>query len=61
MKEKNYKEQEQDKTRGKKKYRERLVQEREAEQEIKEFDRSSSIEDDLQILQARKTNRSISS
>lgn len=37
MKEKNYKEQEQDKQRGKKKYRERLAQEREAEQEIKEF------------------------
>lgn len=44
MKEKNYKEQEQDKTRGKKKYRERLAQEREAEQEIKEYDRGEPIE-----------------
>ncbi len=38
MKEKNYKEQEQDKNRGKKKYRERLAQEREAEEEIKQYE-----------------------
>ena len=44
MKEKNYREQEHEKERGKKRFRERLAQEREADQEIKEYDRGEPIE-----------------
>lgn len=37
MKIRNYKEKDEDKNRGKKRYRERIAQEKEAEEEIKEF------------------------
>lgn len=58
---KSNREREREKERGKKRYLERVIEEHEAKEEIKDYDRSSSIEDDLQVLQARKTNRSISS
>ena len=41
---KNYKEQDNDKNRGKKRYRKRIVEEQEAEQEIKEYDRQEPID-----------------
>jgi hypothetical protein len=46
-KEKSYKEKENEKTRGKKRYLERIVDEREAEKQIKEFDREEVPDEDL--------------
>ena len=46
MKQKNYKEKETESTRGKKRYIERQVEEKEAKQQIKEFDRGELIEQD---------------
>lgn len=45
MNKKNYRELEHIKERGTKRYRERLIQEEEAEQEIKEFDREEPVEE----------------
>lgn len=42
---KSYKEKENEKIRGKKRYLERVIEEHEAEQEIKEYDRNEPIED----------------
>jgi hypothetical protein len=44
MKQKSYKEKETESTRGKKRYIERQVEEKEAKQQIKEFDRGELIE-----------------
>jgi hypothetical protein len=44
MKQKSYKEKETESTRGKKRYIERQVEEKEAKQQIKEFDRRELIE-----------------
>jgi hypothetical protein len=43
MKEKTYKERDNEKARGKKRYQERVIEEHEAEKEIKEFDRHEDI------------------
>ncbi len=45
IKQKTNREKDSEKTRGKKRYLERIVQEHEAEEEIKTFDRGSIIED----------------
>lgn len=42
-KDKTFREKENEKERGKKRYRERLIEEAEAEQQIREYDRSDTI------------------
>lgn len=49
LKQKTYKERESEKTRGKKRYIERVVEEQEAEQEIKEYDRNEDIPDEREL------------
>jgi hypothetical protein len=46
MKQKTNREKENESTRGKKRYIERVVEEKEAEQQIKEFDRNEDITDE---------------
>jgi hypothetical protein len=46
LKQKNFREREHDNSRGKKRYRERLVEDEEAEKEINDFDRYSEIPQD---------------
>lgn len=49
MKSKNYKEKETLRERGTKKYRERIAEEKEAEEEIKQYDFEDYVEDDKPI------------
>jgi len=60
MKQKTNREKENESTRGKKRYIERVVEEKEAEQQIKEFDRNEDIiigETYLDDTKRRTTNR----
>jgi len=60
MKQKTNREKENEKTRGKKRYIERVAEEKEAEQQIKEFDRNEDIiigETYLDDTKRRTTNR----
>jgi len=60
MKQKTNREKDNEKTRGKKRFIERVVEEKEAEQQIKEFDRNEDIiigETHLDDTKRRTTNR----